>query len=72
MFVMLTYPLHRIDNLIEVNHHDLGFLYTPSCVSAYKLTGNLEARDAAIKAAKQLASRYQKTGIFSKQSTIKR
>ena len=56
--------IHRIDNLIEVNHHDLGFLYTPSCVSAYKLTGNLEARDAAIKAAKQLASRYQKTGKF--------
>ena len=56
--------IHRIENLIEVNHHDLGFLYTPSCVSAYKLTGNLEARDAAIKAAKQLASRYQKTGKF--------
>ena len=56
--------IHRIDNLIEVNHHDLGFLYTPSCVSAYKLTGNLKARDAAIKAAKQLASRYQKTGKF--------
>ena len=56
--------IHRIDNLIEVNHHDLGFLYTPSCVSAYKLTGDLKARDAAIKAAKQLASRYQKTGKF--------
>ena len=56
--------IHRIDNLIEVNHHDLGFLYTPSCVSAYKLTGNLEARDAAIKAAKQLASRYQQKGKF--------
>ena len=51
--------IHRIDNLIEVNHHDLGFLYTPSCVSAYKLTGDFKARDAAIKAA-----RYQKTGKF--------
>ena len=56
--------IYRIDNLIEVNHHDLGFLYTPSCVSAYKLTGNIQAREAAIKAAKQLASRYQQKGKF--------
>lgn len=31
---------NRIVNNIEVSHHDLGFLYIPSCVSAYKLTGN--------------------------------
>ena len=39
--------IDRIERLIEVNHHDLGFLYTPSCVSAYKLTGNEKAKEAA-------------------------
>ena len=56
--------IDRIERLVEVNHHDLGFLYTPSCVSAYKLTGNLKAKEAAIKAADQLASRYQEKGNF--------
>mgnify|MGYP003427661745 FL=1 len=32
--------LERIENNIEVDHHDLSFLYTPSCVAGYKLTGN--------------------------------
>ena len=56
--------LHRIENKIEVDHHDLGFLYIPSCVSAYKLTGNQNARKAALLAADQLASRYQEKGGF--------
>ena len=30
----------RIDRKIEVDHHDMGFLYVPSCVAAYKLTGS--------------------------------
>ena len=29
--------LERIDKKIEVDHHDMGFLYSPSCVSGYKL-----------------------------------
>ena len=32
--------LNRIENKIEVDHHDMGFLYSPSCVAGYKLTGN--------------------------------
>lgn len=56
--------LHRINNKIEVEHHDMGFLYSPSCVAAYKLTGNLKAREAAIKAADQLISRFQPLGGF--------
>lgn len=32
--------LDRIDKKIEVDHHDMGFLYSPSCVAAYKLTGS--------------------------------
>jgi unsaturated chondroitin disaccharide hydrolase len=55
---------HRIKNNIWVDHHDLGFLYTPSCVAAYKLTGNEKAREAALMAADKLASRYHEKGEF--------
>ena len=33
----------RIDRKIEVDHHDMGFLYSPSCVAAYKLVGGEDA-----------------------------
>ena len=55
---------YRIDHKIEVEHHDMGFLYSPSCVAAYKLVGSEKARDAAIKAADQLISRFQEKGQF--------
>ena len=54
--------LHRIDNKIEVEHHDMGFLYSPSCVAAYKLTGNEKGKEAAVKAADQLITRYHPVG----------
>lgn len=54
----------RIDKKISVDHHDMGFLYSPSCVAAYKLTGNREGKEAAIKAADQLISRFQPKGGF--------
>lgn len=56
--------LRRIENKIDVNHHDMGFLYSLSCVAAYKLTGNEKAKKAAILAADHLASRYQEKGQF--------
>lgn len=56
--------LDRVNNLIELNHHDLGFLYTPSCVAAYKLTGDELAKEAAIKAANQLLTRWRDKGQF--------
>ncbi|MGN0160436.1 MAG: glycoside hydrolase family 88 protein [Lachnospiraceae bacterium] len=56
--------LHRINEKIEVDHHDMGFLYSPSCVAAYKLTGNEDAKEAAIKAADQLLTRYHPIGEF--------
>lgn len=56
--------LHRIVHKIDVDHHDMGFLYTPSCVAGWKLTGNEQARHAALLAADQLASRYQPKGRF--------
>jgi rhamnogalacturonyl hydrolase YesR len=48
----------RLDQRINVDHHDLGFLYTLSCVSAYKLTGDNEAKQTALEAAELLLQRY--------------
>lgn len=56
--------LNRIEQKIEVDHHDMGFLYSPSCVAAYKLTGNKLAKKAAIMAADQLITRYHPVGEF--------
>ncbi len=56
--------LNRIEQKIEVDHHDMGFLYSPSCVAAYKLTGNELAKKAAIMAADQLITRYHPVGEF--------
>ena len=55
---------YRIRNRIETDHHDMGFLYSPSCVAAYKLTGSEMARDAALLAAEQLIERFQPAGNF--------
>ncbi|MBR3934656.1 MAG: glycoside hydrolase family 88 protein [Clostridia bacterium] len=54
----------RIDEKIGVNHHDMGFLYVPSCVAAYKITGNELAKNAAIKAADHLLTRYIEKGGY--------
>ncbi|GLC79693.1 unsaturated chondroitin disaccharide hydrolase [Lacrimispora brassicae] len=56
--------LDRIRRKVEVDHHDMGFLYSPSCVAAYKLVGDERAKEAAVKAADQLISRFQPVGEF--------
>ena len=56
--------LYRIDNKIEVDHHDMGFLYSPSCVAGYKLIGSEVGKEAAIKAADQLITRFHPVGEF--------
>lgn len=56
--------LERIDKKIEVDHHDMGFLYSPSCVAGYQLIGSPKGREAAIKAADQLITRYHPIGEF--------
>ena len=55
---------HRIENKISVDHHDMGFLYSPSCVAPYKILGDEDAKNAAIKAADQLIARFQEKGQF--------
>lgn len=54
----------RIENELYLGHHDLGFLYSLSCVAAYKLTGNEEAKESAIKAADYLIRRYTPKGEY--------
>lgn len=56
--------LNRIENRINVDHHDMGFLYSPSCVAAYKLTGSENGKKAAIMAADNLISRFHEKGEF--------
>ena len=56
--------LSRIINKVDVDHHDMGFLYTPSCVAPYKLQGNENAKKAAILAADNLLLRFHEKGEF--------
>lgn len=56
--------LNRIDNRIDVETHDLGFLYSPSCVAGYKLTGSPVGKEAALKAANELITRFHEKGEF--------
>lgn len=62
--VLVDSFLYRIENKIEVDHHDMGFLYTPSCVAPYKLIGSEKGKKAAVLAADQLLTRFQEKGGF--------
>ena len=48
----------RLDTRTETGTHDLGFLYSLSCVPAWKLEGDEAARATALKAADLLMLRY--------------
>lgn len=54
----------RIRDKINVDHHDMGFLYTPSCVAAYRLTGSETGKKAALMAADNLLRRFREKGQF--------
>lgn len=48
----------------DTTTHDLGFLFTPSWVTAWRLTGQDEWRTGAIEAARSLSRRYNPRGRF--------
>lgn len=48
----------RVREGVDLDTHDLGFLYTLSCVSAWRLDGDEAARDAALLAADHLMRRF--------------
>lgn len=62
--VQIASFLDRIVNKISVDHHDMGFLYSPSCVAGYKLVGSEDGKKAAILAADQLIARFHEKGEF--------
>lgn len=55
----------RVDNVSDLDTHDIGFLYTLSCVAPWRITANTEARQAALRAAEHLMKRYlDNVGVF--------
>jgi unsaturated chondroitin disaccharide hydrolase len=47
----------RIENLVDADTHDLGFLYSLSCVTAWRHRGDETARRGALRAADHLLTR---------------
>lgn len=45
-------------------HHDVGFMWRPTSVSNYKITGNKKSRKRAMMAANILAGRYNPVGEY--------
>ena len=62
---LLSYR-ERLVNDFELDHHDLGFEYTLSSVSAYKVTGSELGRENALIAAEKLLRRFEPVGGFIK------
>lgn len=54
----------RITKGISIASHDMGFLYSLSCVAAYKLTRNEKAKEAALMAADNLITMFREKGNF--------
>lgn len=51
----------KYDDFTSFWHHDIGFIYIPSIVAQYKITGAKKAKELAVKAADALANRYSET-----------
>ncbi len=54
----------RIYDRLGTDTHDLGFLYSLSNVAEYKVTGDADAKKAAIEAAELLILRFHEKGQF--------
>lgn len=55
----------RLQQKHDLDTHDLGFLFTLSCVNSWRMTGNQQARQSALQAADTLMTRYHpKAGII--------
>ena len=55
---------NRMVERVVVDHHDMGFIYMPSCVASWKLTKDSFARETALMAADNLKDRFQEKGSF--------
>ncbi len=55
----------RLDDRVGVDDHDVGFVFLPSCVASYRLTGNEADRQTALDAAEYFYNTsYSKEGKF--------
>lgn len=54
----------RLVDRVELEHHDMGFLFTLSSVADYRITGDEQAKQDGIEAAEWLLKRYQPKGKF--------
>ncbi|MTV40975.1 glycoside hydrolase family 88 protein [Duganella radicis] len=50
--------MERVEQGVDLEHHDLGFLYMLSCGAAHHLTGQPGAHAATLRAAQRLLSRF--------------
>ncbi|WP_268626730.1 glycoside hydrolase family 88 protein [Paenibacillus alvei] len=56
---------YRLEHHVDLDHHDIGFLYSLSAVAQYRITRSEEARQVALQAARVLANRWRpKMGII--------
>lgn len=61
----------RYEKNIILDHHDIGFLYSLSCVAAYKMTGDEFAKETALLAAKKLAGRFRReVGVIQRGGSL--
>jgi beta-galactosidase len=60
--------IEQADRLIQFarmdDTHDMGFIFLPTCVKAYMMTGEKKYREAAIVAARMLARRFNTKASF--------
>ena len=60
---MQSYRERMVDRVC-IDTHDLGFIYSLSCVASYKLTGNEYDKETALMAADHLITRFHEKGKF--------
>ena len=58
------YQLEQCFDMFYGLHHDVGFMFQPTAVSDYRLTGNARSRKTALHAANLMAGRYNPVGRF--------
>ena len=56
--------IYRVDNMLGMGDHDIGFTFTLSTVAAYKVTGKEIYREKSLDAARVLADRFREKGQF--------
>ena len=57
--------VYRVDNRVGMDDHDVGFVFVPSCVGAYKVLGSDKAYNTAVKAVNDYyGTGYSKEGKF--------